>query len=94
MREVIARIVDGHDPEQLHDVFRELNVVKNGHRPLAVIARTVKGWGAPSEQGMGHHGTPVKKDKLQAIYAELDKTAAGVGATDFKADGELNERLR
>src|SRR5213078_4301284 len=23
----IARIVDGHDPEQLHDVFRELNVV-------------------------------------------------------------------
>jgi transketolase len=85
----IARIVDGHDPEQLHDVFRELNVVKNGHRPLAVIARTVKGWGVPSEQGMGHHGTPVKKDKLPAIFGEIDKTAEGLGVAGYKSDGEL-----
>src|SRR5688572_26572699 len=85
----IARIVDGHDPEQISKALNELHVVQNGHRPLAVIARTVKGWGAPSEQGMGHHGTPVKKDKLQAIFAELDKTAQGVGAGGFKPNGEL-----
>ena len=36
-----------------------------------------------------HHGTPVKKDKLQGIFAELDKTAQGVGAASFKPNGEL-----
>lgn len=85
----IARIVDGHDPEQISKALNELHVVQNGHCPLAVIARTIKGWGAPSEQGMGHHGTPVKKDKLKAIFEELDKTAQGIGAADFKPDGEL-----
>lgn len=78
----IARIVDGHDPEQISKALNELNVVQNGHRPLAIVARTIKGWGAPSEQGMGHHGTPVKKDKLQAIFAELDQTAKGLGVID------------
>src|SRR5436190_6600584 len=70
----IARIVDGHNPEQISKAFNELHVVKNGHRPLASVARTVKGWGAASEQGMGHHGTPAKKEKLAGIFAELDKT--------------------
>ena len=44
-------------------------------KPLCVIARTVKGWGVPSLGGMGHHGTPVSKDKLEAVLAELDKRA-------------------
>jgi transketolase len=39
---------------------------------------------------MGHHGTPVKKDKLQATFAELDKTLKDLGAADYKpAEGEL-----
>ena len=41
----IVRVIDGHDPEQISEAFNELNVVKNGHRPLAIVARTVKGWG-------------------------------------------------
>jgi transketolase len=47
--------------------------------PLAIVARTVKGWGAPDEQGMGKHGTPVKKDKLATILAELDQDGQGSG---------------
>ena len=85
----IARIVDGHDPEKLMRAFSELNVIKNGNRPFAVIARTIKGWGAAAEQGMGKHGTPVKKDKLKSIFAELDQTAKDLGVADFKIDGEL-----
>ncbi|HEV2296036.1 MAG TPA: transketolase [Tepidisphaeraceae bacterium] len=85
----IARIVDGHDPEKLLRTFNELNVIKNGNRPFAVIARTVKGWGAASEQGMGKHGTPVKKDKLKQTLAELDQTAKDLHVADFKLDGEL-----
>ncbi len=85
----IARIVDGHDPEKLLRAFSELNVIQNGHRPFAIVARTVKGWGAAAEQGMGKHGTPVKKDKLEDILAELDATARDLGVADCKVDGEL-----
>ncbi len=60
----IVRVIDGHDPHEIDEALSELHVVQNGQRPLAIVARTVKGWGAPHEQGMGKHGTPVKKDKL------------------------------
>ena len=76
----VSRIIDGHDPNEIRDVLRELPVVKNGHKPLAIIARTVKGWGSASEQGMGKHGHPVKKDELPKIFAELDQTAKELDA--------------
>jgi transketolase len=85
----IVRIVDGHDGEQISKALSELHVVQNGHRPLAIVARTVKGWGSPAEQGMGKHGTPVKKDHLKEIFADLDKVAKETGAATFKPDGEL-----
>ncbi|MEA2736268.1 MAG: transketolase [Humisphaera sp.] len=85
----IARVIDGHDPEQISKAFNELNVIKNGNRPFAIMARTVKGWGAAAEQGMGKHGTPVKKDKLPEVFAQLDKTAKELGVADYKSDGEL-----
>ena len=54
-------------------------------RPLAVIARTVKGWGVPSLGGTGHHGTPVKPEALAGVLAELDATARHLGVTDIGA---------
>jgi transketolase len=85
----IVRIIDGHDPHEIKDALSELPVVKNGQRPLAIVARTVKGWGAPHEQGMGKHGTPVKKDQLPEIMGELDRTAKELGVADYNIDGEL-----
>src|SRR5205085_2029654 len=85
----VARVIDGHDPEQISKALSELHVIKNGHRPLAIIARTVKGWGAAAEQGMGKHGTPVKKDALPKIFEELDRTAKDLAVADYKIDGEL-----
>ncbi len=85
----VVRVIDGHAPLEIKQAFEELNVIKNGNRPLAVVARTVKGWGAKDEQGMGKHGTPVKKDKLSTIFGELDATAKDLGVADFKSDGEL-----
>src|SRR3954449_4883344 len=85
----IVRVIDGHDPLEIGKAFNELHVIKNGNRPLAIIARTVKGWGAADEQGMGKHGTPVKKDKLNEIFAELDATARDLGVGDYKGNGEL-----
>ncbi|MDB5289501.1 MAG: Transketolase central region [Phycisphaerales bacterium] len=85
----IVRVIDGHDPAEIKDALDELNVIKNGNRPLGIVARTVKGWGAPDEQGMGKHGTPVKKDKLPTILGELDQTAKDLGVADYKPDSEL-----
>jgi transketolase len=85
----IARVIDGHDPEQISKAFNELNVIKNGNRPFAIMARTVKGWGAAAEQGMGKHGTPVKQDKLKDVFGQLDKTAKELGVENYKLDGEL-----
>ena len=85
----IVRVVDGHSPRDLSNAFSELNVIKNGNRPLAIVARTVKGWGAAAEQGMGKHGTPVKADKLKDILGELDQTAKDLGVADYKVNGQL-----
>jgi len=85
----IVRTVDGHCPRELKEAFIELNVIKNGNRPMAIVARTIKGWGATAEQGMGKHGTPVKADKLRDILGELDQTAKDLGVADYKTTGEL-----
>lgn len=85
----VVRVIDGHDPIEIGEAFNEINVVKNGHRPLCIVARTIKGWGSASEQGMGHHGTPVKKDKMQAVFAELDETAKGLGVDGYSVNGSL-----
>jgi transketolase len=85
----IVRTIDGHDPGQIQNALDELRVVQNGQRPLAIVARTVKGWGAPAEQGMGKHGTPVKKDKLNDVLGQLDRTAKDLGVAGYKFNGEL-----
>ncbi|HEX4056441.1 MAG TPA: transketolase [Tepidisphaeraceae bacterium] len=84
-----VRLIDGHDPHDIDNALSELHVIQNGQRPMAIVARTVKGWGAPHEQGMGKHGTPVKKDQLGEVLGELDHTAKDLGVLDYKASGEL-----
>jgi transketolase len=86
----IVLVVDGHDPMQIDRALGELHVVQNGQRPLAIVARTVKGWGAMAEQGMGKHGTAVKKDKLDMVLGQLEKTAGELGVRDYKIQSELD----
>jgi transketolase len=85
----VVRVIDGHDPAEIRKAFDELPVIKNGNRPLAIVAQTVKGWGSAAEQGMGKHGTPVKKDKMDQIFKELDQTARDLGLGEGSSNGEL-----
>jgi transketolase len=78
----IVRVIDGHDPQQIARALNELHVIQNGTRALAIVARTVKGWGAGAEQGTGKHGTAVKKDRLNEVLGELDRTAADLGVSN------------
>lgn len=80
----VVRNIDGHDPAAIKGALDELPVLQNGSRPLAIIARTVKGWGAISEQGTGKHGHPVKAADLAKILGELDGTAKDLGVGDIE----------
>lgn len=77
-----VKLIDGHNPEEARatlDAHAELAERREG-RPLAVVMQTVKGWGSPTIEGPGHHGTPVPPEELPKVLAELDETARRVGA--------------
>lgn len=76
-----TKVIDGHDVSEIEFTLHNAKTLGAG-KPLCIVARTVKGWGVPDLAGMGHHGTPVPKDKLAATLAELDKRAAEQGLTD------------
>ena len=83
--------IDGHDPNQIKaafDTFRE-RANQEGTAPMAVVARTVKGWGAPSMQGGGWHGKPAMGQALTKALAELGErrvelTSSLTGADQFE----------
>lgn len=79
-------VLDGHDPKAIREALdratgadkpattsRFASKSELGDRPFAIIARTVKGWGAPSIQGGGWHGKPPIGDKLKQAKDELAK---------------------
>ncbi|MCW5764844.1 MAG: transketolase [Phycisphaeraceae bacterium] len=66
--------IDGHDPRQIKAAFDEF--CKNSgtfDQPIALVARTVKGWGSPTMSGSGWHGKPATGDAMTKALAELDE---------------------
>ena len=70
--------VDGHDPEQISRALDRFGTVS---RPLAVVARTVKGWGVDLMAGVNFHGKPVPPDQVEKACAQLDATGKKLGVT-------------
>ncbi|GBQ80848.1 transketolase [Gluconacetobacter johannae DSM 13595] len=81
---------DGHDPAKIDHVLRNRTALAKG-KPLCIVARTVKGWGVPDLGGMGHHGTAVKQEQLEAVLATLDRLGREFGVEG--ADPEDIEKL-
>lgn len=79
-------IIDGHDPAAIRAAFEECSSAKD-EQPRAIVAKTIKGWGAPSMQGGGWHGKPATGEKLSQAMEELKAT--GVGLTSALASDEL-----
>lgn len=75
--------IDGHDPEAINSA---LETFKSGpEQPMAIVAKTVKGWGVPSIQGEGWHGKPVSGEALEQALGELAATGSalsGQGSPD------------
>ncbi len=66
----LVRAIDGHNADEI------LAAAKPADRPIAVVTRTVKGWGVPLLQDQGHHGKPLTEKELPQGESELNATAA------------------
>ncbi|RMD66133.1 MAG: transketolase, partial [Planctomycetota bacterium] len=82
--------IDGHDPAQIRQALTSFTERQGqeGAAPLAVVARTVKGWGAPSLQTGNWHGKPPTGEALAKALEELDQrrvelTSALVSSDQF-----------
>lgn len=70
-----VKVIDGHNPNQIRDAFAAFNSRSGNEdaKPLAIVAKTMKGWGAPSMHGSGWHGKPAAGEALKRALAELDE---------------------
>lgn len=84
-----VRLIDGHSPREIKealDAFVALGSKGGAAAPMAVVARTVKGWGAPSIQGGGWHGKPPTGEALKRALAELDEKRVALTSSLTSAD--------
>ncbi|MGD8452163.1 MAG: transketolase [Phycisphaerae bacterium] len=73
--------VDGHDPAAVDAALAKAG---KSRRPLAIVARTIKGWGVDQLLQGNWHGKPLKPDQLPAADASLDRAVehlAGINDT-------------
>jgi transketolase len=83
-------IIDGHDPIEIERAFNEFN--EGDRRPVAIVAKTVKGWGVEPMLHGNWHGKPLREDQLGEADKSLDKQSAGLvrnGANRSKLGGPI-----
>ncbi len=61
--------IDGHDPAALKDALAQ---PEQRARPLAIVAKTEKGWGCDLLKDKSNHGKPLTAEQLDKGLAELD----------------------
>jgi transketolase len=69
-------VADGHDPTAIRAALDHYIEHVGGEQPMAIVARTVKGWGSATMQGPGWHGKPATGSKLDLAREELNATRA------------------
>jgi transketolase len=68
-----VKIIDGHD---IAEILHALTGVRRGSKPLAIIAKTIKGAGVDFlEDKNGWHGKALSKDEAARAIAQLQPTA-------------------
>jgi len=75
-----VKVIDGHNWDE---VFAALTAPVSD-KPLAVVARTVKGWGVKELQDRGCHGKPLAAANVPQAMADLDAKAAELGVADMQ----------
>jgi transketolase len=76
--------IDGHD---VSAVAAALDKAGTTAKPLAIVAKTVKGWGVKALQAKGNHGKPLKESELPGALADLDAMYDQLGVPRGATDG-------
>jgi transketolase len=61
--------IDGHDANA---IAAALDKAGTTGKPLAIVVKTIKGWGVKALQAKGNHGKPLKESELPGALADLD----------------------
>jgi transketolase len=83
-----VQIIDGHLPTAVQQALstHAAHSQNPAAKPLAIVAKTIKGWGFSSVVGGNVHGQPVAKDDKDKALAALDAMAQQVGAAWTEGD--------
>ena len=84
---IIAIVIDGHEPTQILDAFTKAAEHEAKGEVAAIVANTVKGWGATCIQGGGWHGKPPSGQKLEQAMAELSELRSKLSSSLVAGDG-------
>ena len=68
-----VEVIDGHDLAQIE---KAIDQVGKTDTPIAIVARTQKGWGVDSLKDKSNHGKPLPEADVPAAIACLDRIAA------------------
>ncbi len=70
-----VQTIDGHEPSQIMAAFERFaeRSTSTDEPPIAVVAKTVKGWGSPTIQGGAWHGKPPTGDALERVMSDLNE---------------------
>ena len=80
-----AQVVDGHDLDALTKAYDAID--GKGDRPVALVARTIKGKGFPLiADKEGWHGKALTPEQAQQFYAEIGPVDATPGAVAMPED--------
>jgi transketolase len=78
-----VRVIDGHDWDE---VFQALETPA-ADKPVAIIAKTAKGWGSTELQSKNYHGKPLSQDLVAGAFTDFDNLAKKLGVNgDVQAD--------
>ncbi len=64
-------IINGHDPLEISRALTEFD--ESHQRPVAIVAKTVKGWGVKTLLKGNWHGKPLSEDQLTDAEMSLDE---------------------
>ena len=73
-----VKVIDGHNWDQ---VFEALTAEATD-KPIAVVAKTVKGWGSKELASKNYHGKPLSEDQIAQAMADFDEIASQLGLDD------------
>ena len=73
-----VQVIDGHN---VAAITAATDTVGKGDAPVAIVAKTEKGWGVEALKGKTNHGKPLPADQVAEAEAGIDKIAAELKIT-------------